>query len=161
MTVTRGARSAGGVSASGQVEATSSLARQVWSYQRGFYYYAVAHFDRILADFGLTRSEARTLVDIEPGSDYSMGRLALMWMCDASTVTWMIGRAERLGLVGRRTSPEDRRVRVVALTPRGEEIRATLCEALASPPPMVESLSEEDLNALLDIVRKLPLKPVL
>jgi DNA-binding MarR family transcriptional regulator len=160
MTVTRGAQSEGEVDPSEEEGSPDSLARQVWSYQRAFYYYASAHFDRILADFGLTRSEARTLVDIEPGGAYSMGRLALMWMCDASTVTWMIGRAERLGLVGRRTSPEDRRVRVVALTPRGEEIRATLCEALASPPPMVEELTEEDLTSLLTLVRKLPLKPV-
>ena len=143
-------------------ETTRRLARQVWSYQRAYYYYASAHFDRILVEFGLTRSEARTLVDIEPGNAYSMGRLALMWMCDASTVTWMIGRAERQGLVGRRTSAEDRRVRVVALTPHGEEVRTTLCEALATPPPMVvESLSDEDMIALLEVVRKLPLKPVL
>ncbi len=129
----------GGVESSGQEEQyRSSLARQVWSYQRAFYYYASAHFDRILADFGLTRSEARTLVDIEPGGTYSMGRLALMWMCDASTVTLDDRpRPERLGLVGRRTSPEDRRVRVVALTPAAGRSRATLCEALASPPPMV------------------------
>ena len=52
-----------------------------------------------------------------------MGRLAETLSCDASNVTGLVDRLESRGLVRRAPSAEDRRVKVLQLTPTGARLR--------------------------------------
>ena len=74
-----------------------------------------------------------------------MGSLAQSFHCDASTMTWLVDRLEERGLVERRMLPSDRRVKAVALTPRGAAMKGQLMERVFEPP---EELLVLDLAAL-------------
>src|SRR5207302_2413550 len=77
-------------------------------------------------EFELSPIQCHVLHLIEPGRPVPMGRLADTLSCDASNVTGLVDRLERRGLVERRPSAEDRRVKVLELTPTGSRIRELL-----------------------------------
>ena len=51
-----------------------------------------------------------------------MGQVAQTLACDASNVTGLVNRLESRGLVRRPASAEDRRVKVLDLTPAGARL---------------------------------------
>ena len=83
-----------------------------------------------------------------------MGRLARSLACDASNVTGIVDRLEARGLLERQPDEADRRLKVIALTPRGAAIRVRLIERLAEPPDAIAGLSGEDQRLLCDILRR-------
>jgi DNA-binding MarR family transcriptional regulator len=83
-----------------------------------------------------------------------MGDLAETLYCDASNVTGIVDRLETRGLVERRSAPNDRRVRVLALTPSGEDVRERVLERMTDPPEPIRMLSRADQRALRDILRR-------
>lgn len=113
----------------------------------------------LLQKLGLTPGHMKVLFLLEPGVPRPMGSLAQGLACDASTVTWLIDRLEERGLVERRPSTTDRRVKAVAMTPRGVEMKATLQERLYEPPPELLALNRADLEALREVLRKLASVP--
>src|SRR5687768_11384101 len=74
--------------------------------------------DRSLKRRGLTPNDARALTSLERVHGRPIGALARDWACDPSNATFIVGRLERAGLAERRVGPHDRRVKLVALTPR-------------------------------------------
>ncbi len=84
-----------------------------------------------------------------------MRSLADAWGCDPSNATWIVDRLERLGLAERRAVPHDRRVKLVALTPKGSRTRAALMRDFHRPPPEIAALDEHDLRTLERILAKL------
>jgi DNA-binding MarR family transcriptional regulator len=66
-----------------------------------------------------------------------------------------VDRLERFGLAERRSVPEDRRVRLVVLTPAGERLRKDLVEEFHTPPADLLRLSRQDLDALARALDKL------
>ncbi|MCM5571296.1 MarR family transcriptional regulator [Burkholderiaceae bacterium FT117] len=85
---------------------------------------AVAIFLEEAADFGITPVQyaALTAARERPGIDQRT--LAGVIGFDPSTIGGVIGRLEKRGLVARRASPTDRRVRLVTLTSDGERLLA-------------------------------------
>jgi DNA-binding MarR family transcriptional regulator len=81
-----------------------------------------------------------------------MGELAQHMHCDSSNITGIVDRLEERGLVERRAAEGDRRVRLVALTEHGREIRAELVRRRAEPPPELAALSGSDLRKLEQIL---------
>ncbi|WP_119727231.1 MarR family winged helix-turn-helix transcriptional regulator [Thermomonospora amylolytica] len=86
---------------------------------------------RLRADFNATAAEldlppAQALALINLRSPAPMRDLAELLACDASNVTGIVDGLERRGLVVRRPSPTDRRVRHLVLTEEGERRRAEL-----------------------------------
>jgi len=79
---------------------------------------------------GVREATARVLlaVDTEEGR-VPMGALARRMGRDATTATRFVDHAVAEGLVVRRQGVEDRRVRVVELTPQGEVARRALLQA--------------------------------
>jgi DNA-binding MarR family transcriptional regulator len=108
----------------------------------------------IVGELGLSWQQSMALMQLEPGEAMPMSRLATAMQCDNSNVTGIVDRLEAAGLAERRPGPHDRRVKTVALTPRGEEIRAEVQRRGGQPPPPLEGLSEEDAVALRDILRR-------
>lgn len=74
-----------------------------------------------------------------------MGDLAGQPYCDPSTITFLIGRLERSGLVERRPGLWDRRSRTVHLTADGSRARARLVEIVTHKTPLADlSLRERE-----------------
>ncbi|HYC22937.1 MAG TPA: MarR family transcriptional regulator [Candidatus Bathyarchaeia archaeon] len=108
----------------------------------------------IAAEFGLSPMQCHVLRLLEPGEPAPMGRLASGLGCDASNITGIVDRLEARGLISRRLAERDRRVRVLALTDSGVELRAKLLERMAEPPQWVERLPADEQQALCRILRR-------
>jgi MarR family transcriptional regulator, organic hydroperoxide resistance regulator len=82
----------------------------------------------------------------------TMSEVAAALQCDNSNVTGIVDSLEQKGLAQRRPSEEDRRVKLIEPTPQGRRVQARLARAFAKPPAWVTALSEEDQEALRDIL---------
>ena len=109
----------------------------------------------LAAELELSPAQCHLLNLIEPDRPMPMGQLASELSCDASNVTGLVDRMESRGLLRRRPSDEDRRVKVLSLTPLGVKVRSALLERMTSSPPTLGKLSEADQRALARILRQL------
>ena len=107
------------------------------------------------AELELSPAQCHVLNLIEPGRPIPMGQLAGALSCDASNVTGLVDRLESRGLIQRRPSEEDRRVKVISLTPLGARLRASLIERMTAAPPTLGKLSVEEQRALVKLLRRL------
>ena len=78
----------------------------------------------------------------------SMGELAAILGIDPPNATVLVDDLESQGLVRRRAHPTDRRAKVVEATRKGKEIARRADAILATPPPGLSALSDEDLETL-------------
>jgi DNA-binding MarR family transcriptional regulator len=104
-------------------------------------------------EHGLSPQQAATLLNLAPGVGMPMNGIAEFLMCDASNVTGIVDKLEARGLA-RRGQAEDRRVKVLLLTPEGEAMRASMRELLLAPPDWLVALSREDQRTLVDILAR-------
>jgi DNA-binding MarR family transcriptional regulator len=107
-----------------------------------------------LGEVGLTFPQAHALRLLDPERPLPMSALAERLFCDASNVTGIADRLEARGLVERRASEGDRRVKALALTAAGAELRERVHELMAEPPDAIAALSADDQRALRDILRR-------
>jgi len=84
-----------------------------------------------------------------------MGRLAETLSCDASNVTGLVDRLETRGLVERRPSADDRRVKVLRLTPAGSRLRAQLLRRMTRESHPLARLSQDQQRTLVRILETL------
>jgi DNA-binding MarR family transcriptional regulator len=82
-----------------------------------------------------------------------MGRLACALGCDASNVTGIVDRLEKRGLIERRASERDRRVKVLVVTAEGARVRRRLLLRLGEPPQSIAALSPADRRRLARLLR--------
>ena len=109
----------------------------------------------LAAGLELSPAQCHVLHLIEPDRPIPMGQLAETLACDASNVTGLVDRLESRGLVRRRPSAADRRVKVLVLTPTGLRLRALLLDRMTVPPATLERLSLREQRALARILRRL------
>jgi DNA-binding MarR family transcriptional regulator len=124
------------------------LKSEIW---RALYEFFLDEHERHLesiADLGVSPGDLKALMRLVPGRREPMRALAAMWRCDASTVTWIVDRLEKQGLVERQAHETDRRVKVVVLSPRGTRLRKQLSDRFYEPPAALSELSGPDLQAL-------------
>ncbi len=114
-----------------------------------------ANLPPLAAELRLSPAQCHVLHLIEPDRPIPMGQLAETLACDASNVTGLVDRLESRGLVRRRPSAGDRRVKVLVLTPRGARLRAVLVERIMAPPAALERLSLSEQRALVRILGRL------
>src|SRR5262249_49911019 len=105
-------------------ERTDPDACRAWQLLVKFFFAQREHLPSSGAYVDLSPAQCHVLHLIEPERPLPMGRLAETLACDASNVTGLIDRLESRGLIRRRTSPSDRRVKVLELTPAGARRRA-------------------------------------
>jgi DNA-binding MarR family transcriptional regulator len=108
----------------------------------------------LMAELGLSFQQSMALMRLEPGEPLPMSALALALHCDNSNVTGIVDRMEAAGLVERRASERDRRVKAVALTPLGESARNQVRRRAGTPPPPIAALTEEDATLLRDLLQR-------
>jgi DNA-binding MarR family transcriptional regulator len=134
----------------------AALAAEAWRLFFDFFLLTRPERDCALEDLELTPNDARALAMLDPVHGRTMRSLAEAWGCDASNATCMVDRLEQRRLAERRSPPDDRRVKLVVLTPEGARTRATLIEAIYKPPPALVELPRASLEALRDAAAKLP-----
>ena len=142
----------------GQGGEKEAAAAESWRLIAGF---AFARFQNsghlaMIREMGLTPGHFKALVALDPEQPKPMRAMADALACDASTVTWLVDRLEERGLVERGSSPNDRRVKTLLLTPEGIRARERLVEALYATPPELLALDLASLEALRSALRKLP-----
>jgi DNA-binding MarR family transcriptional regulator len=119
-------------------------------------------FDRAHRIFGATTAElelapaqAVALQELEAERPISMRELAERLRCHPSNITGLVDRLEARGLVERRPDPRDRRVKGLALTPTGEQVRLRLHKLLHAAPACVSHLPETDQVKLYELLLKI------
>ena len=114
-----------------------------------------ANLPPLAAELQLSPAQCHVLHLIEPDRPIPMGQLANTLACDASNVTGLVDRLESRGLVRRRPSAGDRRVKVLVLTPTGARLRALLIHRMTAQPAALERLSLREQRALVRILKRL------
>jgi len=111
-------------------------------------------YQAALAELDLTFMQAHMLKRIPPGEAMTMSELAGALACDASNITGIVDRLEARGAVERRSAAHDRRVKTVAVTEAGAELRDEVMGRMHEPPPAIGALSPADQRVLRDVLRR-------
>jgi DNA-binding MarR family transcriptional regulator len=135
-----------------------AIAGEVWTLMARF---TLEKFQRgehlaILRDHGLTPGHLKTLGILDPNEPRPMGVIADIMRCDASQMTWLVDRLEERGFVERRSLPNDRRVKTIALTPEGIAFRRKVLFEVFQPPDELLTLDTATLETLREQLEKLP-----
>jgi DNA-binding MarR family transcriptional regulator len=114
-------------------------------------------FHRACDTLGIPLSVAKSLMHIVPDEPAPMRVLAERWRCDASYITSIVDDLEELGLANRQPHASDRRIKTVALTPKGVKLRDAMMALLSQPPPSFAVLSPAEQRHLRDLLAKVVL----
>src|SRR5689334_9581558 len=128
---------------------------RAWQLLMRFFFAQRGHLSPSDADVDLSPIQCHVLHLIEPGRPLPMRRLAETLSCDASNVTGLVDRLESRGLVRRQPSPQDRRVKVLQLTPTGSRLRAQLLRRMAARSLPLSRLTVEQQRTLVKILEAL------
>lgn len=135
----------------GGTKRDDALAREAWAlFQELFFSRFRPRMLALWREFDLNPPQQMTLGLLD--EPRPMGELASQLQCDNSNITGIVDRLSDRGLVERRPSPGDRRVKLVALTDEGRELRSELDRRRAIPPDELLELSAADQRALRDII---------
>ena len=126
-----------------------------WPLLVRLYFAQRAHLPPLAAELQLSPAQCHVLHLIEPERPLPMGQLAETLACDKSNVTGLVDRLESRGLLRRRPSAGDRRVKVLVLTPTGARLRALLLARMTAPPATLERLSLREQRALVRLLARL------
>ena len=132
----------------------ATAAGEAWALMHELFHASKRRFHAVAAEFDLSPPQVRALGVLDPERPVPMSELAEALHCDNSNVTGIVDRLEDRGLVERRSAAHDRRVKMLAVTPRGADVRERLADRLHEPPEPLARLSPEDQRALRDIMRR-------
>lgn len=137
------------------MKTNKSEACEAWQLLLKFFFTQRAGVPSLAQEFELSPAQCHVLHLIEPDRPIPMGKVAEALACDASNVTGLIDRLESRGLIRRCPSSNDRRVKVLELTPAGVRLRSTVLQRLAEPPGGLDRLSAEEQRALVKLLKRL------
>jgi DNA-binding MarR family transcriptional regulator len=132
----------------------ASPASEAWALMHELFHASRRRFLAVASEFELSPPQVRALGVLDPERPVPMSELAEALHCDNSNVTGIVDRLEDRGLVERRSAAHDRRVKMLAVTERGADVRARLAERLDEAPEPLARLSPEDQRTLRDIMRR-------
>jgi len=114
------------------------------------------YFREKLIAFHLTPPQFGTLAFLWRHDGISQVELANRLRKDKNTISEIIDRLEKENLVVRKSSPDDRRLNFVFLTPRGAGLRETLEKiAIESTLEITAALEEEERELLRSLLKKI------
>jgi MarR family transcriptional regulator, organic hydroperoxide resistance regulator len=108
----------------------------------------------VAQQFDLSPQQLKMIRALAPGVELPMNALAEALHCDASNVTGIVDRLEERALIERRPDPADRRVRRLAITAKGADLRERMLSRLFEPPAAIERLSVDEQRTLHVLLRK-------
>src|SRR5256712_10789964 len=139
----------------GAMNRTEHDACRAWQLLMKFFFAQRERLPSAGAESDLSPIQCHVLHLIEPGRPLPMNRLADTLSCDASNVTRLVDRLESRDLVRRQPSPQDRRVKVLQLTPTGARLRAQLLRRMAGRSHPLSRLSLDQQRTLVKILEAL------
>lgn len=113
------------------------------------------HMLQTAAALDLSPPQMWALRHLEPGTPLPMSALAGLLHCDNSNVTGIVDRLEARGLVERRASEHDRRVKHLVVTPDGVQIRDRIGARLRELPEGFGRLTDDEQRRLAALLHKL------
>jgi DNA-binding MarR family transcriptional regulator len=132
--------------------ARDSPADQAWALLRELLFAERRRFAEAASAFELHPAQAGALMHLDEESGLPMHEIAARLACDSSNVTGIVDRLQVRGLVTRRASEQDRRVKYIVPTPLGVEVRDAMRERMARPPAGIERLSIGEQRQLRDLL---------
>ncbi len=103
----------------------------------------------------ITLMQALTLCLLEPHQSVPMKSLSTFMSCDPSNITGIVEQLVNEGLVDRKESSQDRRVKTVTITEAGLTLRDKFLEITTSTRlPNLDKLSEDEIEQLITILEK-------
>ncbi|MGH9245674.1 MAG: MarR family winged helix-turn-helix transcriptional regulator [Acidimicrobiales bacterium] len=117
----------------------------------------LAEVDRALRPFGLTfaRYEVLVLLLFSRRGSLPMGKMGSRLMVHPTSVTSIVDRLERDGLVRRVAHPGDRRIVLAELTPAGRELALRATKSVEAVRFGVGELTDGQLDQLTRLVARL------
>lgn len=117
---------------------------------------AAAYFTRTLKPYSIGPGQQAYLLALQPEEQIHQDVLAHRLQVDKANVTRALGSLEKLGLIHREESPEDKRIRLIRLSSQGviirEEVRAIAQQWIESLQAAVTSDQWDQLVSLLEII---------
>jgi DNA-binding MarR family transcriptional regulator len=105
---------------------------------------------------GLTGAQVGVLTRLSEQEGKPMNKLSEELWCDVSNITGMVDRLEKQGLVWRKQHPNDRRINLIGITPRG---KAALGEALPEHEELlaarITKLTAAERKTLMKLMQKI------
>lgn len=104
---------------------------------------------------GLTMMQAMTLCLIDAEDSTRMSTLSTFLCCDPSSVTANVDRLVAAKFIERKESAQDRRTKVLNLTPKGLELRQQLLQVTAEKRlPDLSTLTDTEAQQLALLLKK-------
>ena len=128
---------------------------RAWQLLVRFFFAQREHLPALDGGLELSPIQCHVLHLLEPGRPLPMGRLAGMLGCHASNVTGLVDRLEARGVVQRRPSADDRRIKVLALTPEGSRLRAQMLRRMTTGARPISRLTVGQQRTLVKILEVL------
>lgn len=105
-------------------------------------------------EYGLTRMQAFVLYSVyKHGDCLVMGKVAEAMHCDASNITGIVDRLVSNGFLVRRENPQDRRMKSLHLTEKGQHVVEQILDSL--PDQLGCSLDAGERSQLHSLLQKL------
>ena len=109
-------------------------------------------FTARVAECNLSMSQGKLIREL--AKPQTQRELARRLHYDPSNITALADSLEARGLIERRPDASDRRFRLLALTPEGTRLRASLEALLSQPPHFLDRLSLAEQKQLLQLLAK-------
>ncbi|WP_415950546.1 MarR family winged helix-turn-helix transcriptional regulator [Streptomyces sp. KLOTTS4A1] len=111
-------------------------------------------YEREASAHALTGAQARVLALLSLEA-LPMRQIAVRLKCEPSNVTGIVDRLEARGLVERRPDPQDRRVKLAAVTAEGRATARKLRDGLSFAREPLAELSHEERVVLRDLLARM------
>jgi len=128
---------------------------RAWQLLVRFFFAQREHLPALDGELALSPIQCHVLHLLEPGRPLPMGRLAGMLGCHASNVTGLVDRLEARGVVQRRPSADDRRIKVLDLTAEGSRLRAQMLRRMTTGARPISRLTVGQQRTLVKILEVL------
>jgi DNA-binding MarR family transcriptional regulator len=132
-------------------------AREAWEKMRELTHdpQVLGSVHALAAEAGIIPGAAKALKYLSATEPTPMRQLAANLRCDTSYITTIVDNLEEQGVARRQAHATDRRIKVVVLTPAGQELADKVAEVMGTPPPAFDALDPEESVLLRNLVRKL------
>jgi DNA-binding MarR family transcriptional regulator len=139
----------------GRSSAASPAGDELWELLIEFSLSQRVWWTDICDALGLTPTQGLALRLLDPQTPMAMNALADNMVCDASNITGVVDKLEARGLIERKASENDRRVKMLAVTEKGRELRKKLFAEAAKPPSSIATLPKDIREKLSAALRAL------
>ena len=103
-------------------------------------------------EFGLTSQQGYLMRILDPGRPAPMNEMASVFGCDASNITGIVDRLETRGFVKREQHPQDRRLKMIALTKAGAEFQVKFLSRIYEPSGAMSALTSAQLQEMRELL---------